>query len=182
MSTKATMLGFLLLGGCATMPVGPSVLVLPGTGKPFEQFEEDNAVCQNWASQQTGAEPQQAGQTQAAASAAVGTLVGAAAGAAIGAASGNAAAGAAIGGGSGLLLGTAYGTDSGRGWYSELQRRYDNAFLQCMYAKGNQIPMSAPPAGASYGTPPPSSYLEPPRTDERIPPPPPGPPPPPPPS
>jgi len=182
MSMKIAVPGFLvLLSGCATMPTGPSVLVLPGTGKSFEQFQEDNAECQYWAAQQTGADPQPAAQRQAAADAAIGTLVGAGAGAAIGAATGNAGAGAAIGAGSGLILGTAYGADAGHGWYYELQRRYDNAFLQCMYAKGNQIPMNAPPSGSSFGAPP-SSYVEPPHTDESIPPPPPGPPPPPPPS
>jgi hypothetical protein len=184
MSMKTTVLGFLfLLSGCVTMPVGPSVLVLPGTGKPFEQFQDDNEVCQNWAAQQTGTSPQPAAENRAAAGAVIGTLVGAGAGAAIGAATGNPGAGAAIGAGSGLLLGTAYGADAGRGWYYEIQRRYDNAFLQCMYAKGNQVPMSAPPSGASFDTsPPPSSYSAPPRTDGSIPPPPPGPPPPPPPS
>ena len=83
MSMKIAMLGFLvLLSGCATMPTGPSVLVLPGTGKPFEQFQEDNAECQYWAAQQTGADPQPAAQRQAAADAAIGTLIGAGAGAA----------------------------------------------------------------------------------------------------
>jgi hypothetical protein len=27
----------------------------------------------------------------------------------------------------------------------EVQRRYDNAYVQCMYAKGNQIPAVASP-------------------------------------
>jgi hypothetical protein len=32
----------------------------------------------------------------------------------------------------------AYNQAYGAGW--EVQRRYDNAYQQCMYAKGNQIP------------------------------------------
>lgn len=36
---KAWLLGLLLLAGCATVPSGPSVLVLPGSGKTFEQFQ-----------------------------------------------------------------------------------------------------------------------------------------------
>jgi hypothetical protein len=28
----------LLLGACTTLPTGPSVMVLPGTGKNFDQF------------------------------------------------------------------------------------------------------------------------------------------------
>jgi len=183
MSMKITVLGFLfLLGGCATMPVGPSVMVLPGTGKSFGEFQDDNEECQYWAAQQTGTEPQPAAENRVATGAVIGTIVGAGAGAAIGAAVGNPGAGAAIGAGSGLLLGTAHGSDAGRGWYYEIQRRYDNAFLQCMYAKGNQVPMNAPPSGASFDTPPPDSYSAPPRMDHRIPPPPPGQPPFPPPS
>ena len=173
----------LLLTACVTMPVGPSVLVLPGSGISFEQFQEDNAVCQGWAAQQTGASPQQAGENRAAAGAVIGTLVGAGAGAAIGAAVGDPGAGAAIGAGSGLILGTAGGVDAGQGWYYEVQRRYDNAFQQCMYAKGNRIPMSVAPSDGSFATPPPPlGYSNPPRSGEQIPPPPPGPPPPPPPS
>ena len=31
--------------GCATRPTAPSVMVLPGTGKPIEQFWSDENVC-----------------------------------------------------------------------------------------------------------------------------------------
>jgi hypothetical protein len=42
----------------------------------------------------------------------------------------------------------------GSGW--EVQRRYDNAYQQCMYAKGNQIPAMEPmPARNGYVPPPP---------------------------
>jgi hypothetical protein len=47
----------LLLAGCATVPTGPSVMVLPGNGKNFEQFQVDNAVCRQWALRQTGTTP-----------------------------------------------------------------------------------------------------------------------------
>jgi hypothetical protein len=33
-----------VLAGCATMPTGPSVAVLPGPGKPFEVFQTDDAL------------------------------------------------------------------------------------------------------------------------------------------
>ena len=168
MRMKIALLALLpALGACATMPMGPSVLVLPGAGKSFEDFTVDNDTCQQWAAQQAGVNPDQAGQTRAASAAAIGTLLGAGTGAAIGAAYGNPAAGAAIGGGSGLVLGGASGLDSGQGWRWELQRRYDNAFQQCMYAKGNQIPVNA---GSQPAT----------SNNAVIPPPPPGPPPPPP--
>ncbi|HWT71813.1 MAG TPA: glycine zipper family protein, partial [Oxalicibacterium sp.] len=35
--TSALLTGVLALSACTTMPTGPSVLVLPGTGKSFDQ-------------------------------------------------------------------------------------------------------------------------------------------------
>ena len=158
MNWKRALLFFSLLAmlsGCATMPTGPSVAVLPGPGKPFEAFQADDAVCRQWAQQQiNGASPSQTANQNMATGAVVGTAVGAAMGAAIGAATGNAGAGAAIGGGAGLLGGTAMGSNAGASSEYQLQRRYDIAYQQCMYAKGNQIPGSAP-ARRSYAPPPP---------------------------
>lgn len=150
------LLAVLLFGACTTVPLGPSVMVLPGTGKPFEQFQADDAVCRQWAFRQTGTTPQHVAGTSTTSGAAIGTLLGAGLGAAIGAAAGNPGIGAAVGAGGGLLTGTAVGADAGgRGSY-EVQRRYDNAYQQCMYAKGNQIPMAARSAPrATYQTPPP---------------------------
>src|SRR5262245_52739468 len=103
MFTRWTALQILvvLLGGCASVPTGPSVMVLPGLGKSFEQFNADDAVCRQWGLQATGATPGEASVASGAASAAVGTAVGAGAGAAIGAAAGNPAMGAAAGAGGG---------------------------------------------------------------------------------
>jgi hypothetical protein len=42
-----------VLGGCATAPTGPSVMVLPPAGKPFEQFQAEDAKCRQWARQQS---------------------------------------------------------------------------------------------------------------------------------
>ena len=70
----------------------------------------------------------------------MGTLLGAGLGAAIGAATGNPGVGAAIGAGSGLMLGTAGGANAGQLSGREAQQRYDIAYQQCMYAKGNQLP------------------------------------------
>ena len=142
--------------GCATMPTGPNVAVLPGPGKPFEVFMTDDTVCRQWAQQQIGgASPSQTANQNLATGAAVGTAVGAAMGAAIGAAAGNAGAGAAIGGATGLLGGTAMGSNAGAYSGYQLQRRYDIAYQQCMYAKGNQIPGSAPVRRSYYAPPPP---------------------------
>lgn len=157
-----------LLDACATMPTGPSVMSLPGEGKSFEEFRLDDAVCRQYAFEQIGGVPgQQAAQSSAVTSAVVGTAVGAAAGAAIGSASGDMGAGAAIGAGTGLLFGSAAGSNYAAGSYYEVQRRYDHAYLQCMYAKGNQIPGYWRPARSESGTrsyppPPPSDYPPPP--------------------
>lgn len=149
----------LSLAACATVPTGPSVMVLPGTEKSFDQFRIDDAVCRQFAYEQIGgASAQQAGQNAAVTSAVVGTALGAAAGAAIGSASGDMGAGAAIGAGSGLIIGSAAGSGYASGSYYETQRRYDNAYLQCMYAKGNRIPVGGrytAPARPARGVPPP---------------------------
>jgi hypothetical protein len=159
----------LALAGCATVPTGPSVRVLPAPGKSFEQFMAEDAVCRQWASQQLGLSPGETASQNTARGAGVGTLIGAGAGAAIGAAAGSPGAGAAIGAGSGLLLGTASGASAGEAYGMEAQRRYDNTYVQCMYAKGNQIPgtvrrsrrgaMPAPPPDVY--TVPPDYYPEP---------------------
>jgi hypothetical protein len=132
-------------------------LVLPGTGKNFEEFQGDDAVCRQWALQQTGTTPNQAGAASTVTGAAVGTAVGAGLGAAIGAASGSPATGAAVGAGVGLFGGTAVGAGNAYGASISVQRRYDIAYVQCMYAKGNQVPVTrgSQPAYTSSPAPPP---------------------------
>jgi peptidoglycan-associated lipoprotein len=145
-----------ILGGCATMPTGPTVRVMPGPGKPFEVFAEEDYRCRQWAQQQIGGvSPSETANQNLATGAIVGTLVGAGLGAAIGAATGNVGAGAAIGAGAGLLGGTATATNTAyaSGW--ELQRQYDIAYQQCMYAKGNQIPGVVRRGSQAYRPPPP---------------------------
>ncbi len=148
-------LSVLVLSGCATLPSGPSVMVLPGTGKPFEQFQGDDAICRQWAGQQIGLSPQETANQNTAANAAIGTLIGAGLGAAIGAAAGGAGVGAAIGAASGLLGGTAVGASAGQAYGWDAQQRYDIAYQQCMYAKGNQIPAVVQPGRRSATPPPP---------------------------
>ena len=156
----------IMLAACATFPTGPSVMSLPGTGKNFDQFRTDDAICRQYAYEQVGGlTGQQAGQDAAVKSAVVGTVLGAAAGAVIGSATGDMGAGAAIGAGSGLVLGSASGSGYASASYYENQRRYDYAYLQCMYAKGNRVPvygefsepsLSAPARGMSPNPPPPN--------------------------
>jgi uncharacterized membrane protein YebE (DUF533 family) len=135
-----SLLALLALSGCATLPTGPSVRVLPGPGKSFEEFLNDDAICRQWASQQIGQSPQETANQATASAAVVGTAAGAVLGAVIGSASGHASEGAAIGAGSGLLMGAAHGSNAGQYYGYEAQRRYDIAYEQCMYAKGDQIP------------------------------------------
>lgn len=133
-------LAVLTMAGCATVPSGPSVMALPGEEKTFEQFQADDAVCRQWAAERIGLSPQETVSQNTAAGAVAGTAIGAGLGAAIGAASGDAGTGAAIGAASGLLFGTAAGASIGQYYGGEAQRRYDIAYTQCMYAKGNDIP------------------------------------------
>ena len=145
-----------LLGGCVRIPPGPNVMVMPGAGKSFENFEHDDVVCRDWAAYRTNPGAQRAANDAAVTSAAVGTVVGAATGAAIGAAYGDPATGAAVGAGVGLLGGTAAGANDAEYARWSIQQRYDAAYMQCMYAKGNQVPIPrSSRAAAAYTTPPP---------------------------
>src|ERR1700690_1044188 len=135
-----------VLSGCATVPNGPTVTVLPAPGKPFAQFQDDDAICRQWAAQQIGVTPQETVNQNTATGAVAGTLIGGGLGAAIGAASGHVGTGAAIGAGTGLLFGTLAGSDRGYAYGRSAQRKYDTAYQQCMYAKGNQVPGMVEPS------------------------------------
>jgi hypothetical protein len=171
--------GVMLLTACVVIPTAPMVTVLPGSTKGFDQFRVDDDNCRGYA-QSAVAGPSQAASNAAAGNAAAATALGAAAGAIIGSASGNAGAGAAIGAGTGLLFGGAAGANA-LGYSSyDLQRRYDGAYVQCMYARGNRVPMRAysgyDRGGYSierYSTPsaPPAGYPPPTTEPSNIPPP-----------
>ncbi|UOA08128.1 glycine zipper family protein [Methylobacter sp. S3L5C] len=120
----------LAISGCAGLPNGPSIMVLPGTGVVFEQFRNDDAICQQYASFQVGGTTaNQAGVKSGVTSAVVGTALGAAAGAAFGGGSG-----AAIGAGSGLIAGSLVGTGIAGSSMNTVQQRFDIAYIQCLYA------------------------------------------------
>jgi hypothetical protein len=159
----APLVALLMLGACTTIPTGPSVLVMPGTGKSFDQFRGDDADCRQFAlSQVGGTTANDTAIESGMKSAAVGATVGALAGAAMGGHQG-----AAVGAGMGLLAGSAAGANAGQASGYGSQRRYDNAYIQCMYAKGDRVPVSGrmevgparavnpPPAPASTYAPPP---------------------------
>lgn len=161
-------LPLLLLAGCVSVPTGPSVMALPGTGKNFDQFRNDDAECRRYAQYQIGGtDASQSAVDAGVRSAAVGTVVGAVAGAAIGGQQG-----AGFGAGTGLLVGSMAGTETGRGSAYGTQHNYDNAYVQCMYAKGHRVPVtgnytrsqliSQPQAPAPAPQAPPAGYYPPP--------------------
>jgi hypothetical protein len=129
-----------LLAGCAVAPpAGPDVMVLPGPGVSYQQFQQDDYECRSVAANSIGGGAQ-AATNNAVGTAVAGTAVGAAAGALIGAAAGNAGAGAAIGAGTGLAVGASAGAANAQASGADLQWRYDATYAQCMGAKGNQVP------------------------------------------
>lgn len=136
----------LLLTGCVSQPMGPTVSVMPAPGKPFEVFQQDQAICQQFASQQTAGQAQEANNRQVL-TGVVGTALGAGLGAAIGG-----GRGAAIGAGSGAVAGSVVGAGPAQQAQMDLQQRYNLAYSQCMYSRGNQVPGFQP----SYYPPPPT--------------------------
>ena len=134
--------GAALLGGCATMPTGPAFPAMPGTGKSVDAFQQDAAACQQYAEAVLGhgAAPQSVND-RAAAGAVGTTAVGAATGAIIGSASNQGGQGAAIGAGIGLLVGAINAANASSATQWQLQQQYDSAYFQCMYSRGNQVPM-----------------------------------------
>jgi len=174
----------IVLAACAQVPVAPTIAVMPAPGMPFEVFEQDNNLCRQYAQQQLGANPQQVANSQVVGGAVAGTVIGAAAGALL---SGGRGYGVQSGAATGLLIGTAAGAGAAGQTGMTLQQRYNIAFAQCMYAKGNQVPGFEAPNNAP---PPPPSQMPPPQpsdqstaqtpSGESPPPPPPGQPPPPP--
>jgi YMGG-like Gly-zipper len=129
---------------------GPSVAVMPAPGKPFEVFQQDDAACRGYAQQSIGTSANDQAAQNVVGGAVIGTALGALAGAAIGNHR-DAGVGAAFG----LLAGTSMGASSGNYAGSIAQRRYNIAYSQCMYAKGNQVPGYAAPRAIAPPPPPP---------------------------
>lgn len=151
-----------VLAGCVSVPTGPSRMALPGSTKAFDQFQYDDGACRQYSQDSIG------GQTAARAqedSAVRSLLAGAIIGALIGGAI-NGGHGAAVGAGVGGAAGGIAGVGAGEVSAHEAQRRYDQAYTQCMYGKGHRVavsgrvaPQYSPPPPApprySYGPPPP---------------------------
>ena len=122
------------------LPSGPTVLAVPGQGKTLEAFQQDDAVCRQYASEHVSYAQAQAGSQSATGSAVLGTGIGAALGTALGAVTGDPGTGAAFGAAGGLLAGGSSGSSAAQASSAGLQRQYDMAYLQCMVTKGNTAP------------------------------------------
>ena len=131
------------LAGCAITPIGPTARVLPAAGKPFEVFQADQIQCRQFAEGQVDG-GSLVSRLEEFGTLAGGTVLSAGAGYAFGRTRG-AEIGAALGalGGAGSAVGGAMADQRG------LQSRYDLAYTQCMYARGNQVPMGSRTAAAA---------------------------------
>ena len=125
----------LLMASCAEMPTGPSIAVMPAPNKPFDVFVQEDQLCRGWAAHSIGQPGHDAAAqrllSSTAAGLAIGTLVGAVAGG-----HRNVEAGAAMG----TVMGAATGASQSNEAAWSAQRRYDIAYQQCMYSKGNFVP------------------------------------------
>ena len=128
----------LLLAACASPPMGPTVQVLPSPNKPFQVFQQDQFDCKQYAQSQVAGQAE-AVNRGAAGAAATGVVLGGLLGAAIGNHQG-----AGIGAGVGAIAGTSAGANSSAYAQGSIQAQYNNAYVQCMYSKGNQVPGARP--------------------------------------
>lgn len=153
-----------IVAGCAARdPAGPTVMVLPAKGEDFAVFQQHDTSCRQYAAEQTGRSPAQAGVARVLTGALVGTGLGAATGALIGSVSGHAGGGTAIGAGAGLLAGSLLGSAHGRSAANATQNRYNIAYTQCMVGNGENIappvaPVAYAPAASVVYLPPPLPY------------------------
>jgi len=139
--------------GCGQAPIGPTVQVMPAPGKPLDMYQQEFMKCKQYAFDMIGGQSAvDQVNNQAVTKTLIGVSVGALAGAATGqAVEGNAGPGAQVGAAGGLVAGTGVAAADTANANMTLQQMYDNAFSQCMYSKGNQVPGMAQP------TPPPTA-------------------------
>ncbi len=142
-----------LLSACTTTPIGPTALVMPAPGKPFEVFAQEQAMCKQFAGGEVYGGATMSNLKQLG-TAAITTALGAGLGASV-----RGQRGAERGSALGAITGAAIASSgSARDQYN-LQGRYDLAYTQCMYSRGNQVagapqrvahaaPVAYPPQGA----------------------------------
>ena len=136
---------------------GLGIFVFPANGQSKEQQDADELACLRWAREQSGFDPLNPTQVQAAqvnrgpdGTAVVGAARGAAAGAAIGAIAGDAGRGAAIGAVAGGLSGRRQkvvrdevqqqqNNRAAAGAEQQLRQNFNRAFSACMSGKGYTV-------------------------------------------
>lgn len=146
-SVRRTRLGVgaalaLCLSGCAQMPTGPSVAVMPAANKPFDVFMQEDQLCRSWAAHAIGLAGHDAAAAAMLRSTVAGAAIGVLAGAMLGGDHHQASAGAAMG----TVIGATAGAQHANVSAWQAQQRYDIAYQQCMYSKGNLVP------GHTYGS------------------------------
>lgn len=136
----------MLLAGCASQPIGPTVPVMPAQGKSMDAFQRDEAYCEQYADDRASGRVKQANDRELR-----NGVIGAALGAGLGALAGD-TKGAVAGG----IIGGVLGSSSGAGYdQHRVQRTYDIAYGQCMTARGNDVGYRHPRRARGYGPPPP---------------------------
>jgi hypothetical protein len=140
----------LALAGCVDFPIGPSIAVMPAPNKPFDVFVQDDRLCQGWAAHSIGVP----GHNEAVERVLATTLTGAVIGAIIGGPR-NVEGGAVMG----SVIGASVGSGQTFAIAAETQRRFDIAYQQCMYSRGNFVPFYGYPT--SRYTPPQAPPVEP---------------------
>jgi hypothetical protein len=146
------LLALALLAGCYTMPEGPTVTALQGDARNANEFRTDNVDCRQYAAAQTDKAISAAGGHP-------GWVTGVAPGA---------ASDAAMGGrdatGAGRTGSVVDGLDSAQFAGFGPQEVYNRAYIQCMYFRGNKVPLLATerwPAPRSPWPPDPALYYSP---------------------
>lgn len=156
------MSALVFLGGCVTVPYGPTVPVMPERGKPYAQFQREDDECQSYADDRVARHAREAND-RAIGTAILGTALGAGLGAAVGGGQG-----AAIGAASGAIVGTSVGANDARFGQGSVQGRYNLVYAQCMQSYGNEVAYGEGPppgyyrrpygGGYDYPPPPPPGY------------------------
>ncbi len=116
------------------VPQGPLVVISPESGKPPDLFAAEQDYCRSDASALVDTGESEGSVMR---SAVVGTLLGAVAGSVF---SGRHHDNTAIGAVAGLAMGAAAGSNEQAVEEANAQRRFDAAYTQCMFAKGNGTP------------------------------------------
>lgn len=124
----------LMLAACAETPMGPTAMVLPGPGKDYATFSQEQNFCRSQAASSVNGQAERQNHR-----ALLGGLATTALGAGLGAAAGG-GVGAGIGAGAGALGGTLGGGAYSNSRQGGIQQQYDNAYVQCMIAYKNVLP------------------------------------------